>query len=128
MRSRRYSNFACRDAVPTRRRVAQVQRSENPDAGRYLDRPRPDLKARMRSGSINVIGITFGVFTLPGDFLSYLRRLPSRNAGGQALSTVHSSQSFTPKRGLKPTHWNLPIWSTEGRTSTPAAGGWFHRA
>ena len=44
-RSRRYSNFACRDEAPDVRWVAQYQRSENPDAGCHLSRPKPDLEA-----------------------------------------------------------------------------------
>jgi hypothetical protein len=44
--------------------VAQVQRSDNPEAGCHLSRPKPDLKAQMHSGSFNVIFITLGGFTL----------------------------------------------------------------
>src|ERR1700733_7124151 len=38
---------------PDVRRVAPVSRNENPDAGCHLSRPRPHLKAQMRSGSVN---------------------------------------------------------------------------
>jgi hypothetical protein len=68
MRSRRYSNFACRDQWPDLRWVAQDLRSENPDARCYLSRPKPDLKAEMRSGSFNVTYITPGGSTLLGHF------------------------------------------------------------
>jgi hypothetical protein len=33
------------------------------------------LEAKMRSGSINAICITFGDFTLPGDFHNHCKRL-----------------------------------------------------
>jgi len=64
MRSQRYSNFASREQRPDVRWVAQVQRSDNPEAGCHLSRPKPDLKAQMPSGSFNVIFITLGAFTL----------------------------------------------------------------
>jgi hypothetical protein len=52
-----------------------TQRSENPDAGCHLDRPKSDLEAKMRSGSINAICVTFGDFTIPGDFRNRGKRL-----------------------------------------------------
>jgi hypothetical protein len=48
--------------------VALFQRNENPDAGCYPSRPKPDLKVWTRSGSVNVIWITLGDFTLLGHF------------------------------------------------------------
>jgi hypothetical protein len=36
----------------------------------------------MRSGSVNVMGITSGDFTLSAVFLSYLKSLPQRAIGG----------------------------------------------
>jgi hypothetical protein len=57
----------------------------------------------MRSGSVNVMHITSGDFTLSAIFVSYLKRLPQRAIGGGAFSIAHSTASFTPKRRLKPT-------------------------
>jgi hypothetical protein len=45
-----------------------IQRSEIPEVERHLSRPKPDLKAWMRSGLVNVMSITFGDFTLPSQF------------------------------------------------------------
>jgi hypothetical protein len=55
--------------------VAQHRRSENPDGGCHLSRPKSDLKAEMRSGSFNVIYITLGGFTLLGHFCELFEML-----------------------------------------------------
>ncbi|THD49376.1 MAG: hypothetical protein E8A46_20305 [Bradyrhizobium sp.] len=49
--------------------VAQGSRSDNPEAGCHLSRPKPDFESWMHSGSFNVILITLGGFTLLNHFL-----------------------------------------------------------
>ena len=61
--------FKGRAELPDEKWVAQVQRSENPDAGCHLSRQKPDLEVSIGSGSFNVICITGGGFTLLGQFL-----------------------------------------------------------
>jgi hypothetical protein len=67
----------------------------------------------MRSGSVNVICITSGDFTLSAIFVSYLKYLPHQAIGFCALSTAHNTPSITPKRRLKPTRrGHLASWIT----------------
>jgi hypothetical protein len=67
-----------------------ISRSENPDAGAPPEEAEALLLAWMRSRSVSVTFITFGDFTLPSFFVSYLKRLPPSKNDRRPLSTAHS--------------------------------------
>jgi hypothetical protein len=63
---------------------AQIQRSDNPDAGYHVSRPEPNLIVDTRSRSFNVICVTFGSFTLVNYFIELLQALNVILAGQES--------------------------------------------
>jgi len=68
---------------------ARINRAvKNPDTGRHLGGPVPDLNAWMHSGSNHVICITLVALTLPGQFLQLFEALAA--VGNQRQAAFNS--------------------------------------